>query len=260
MLLIPAVDIKDGECVRLRQGRMQDVTVFSTDPVSVAQHWLELGARRLHVVDLDGAFAGKPFIADLVKQICTAVGDIPVQVGGGIRSIESIEAYLGVGVADVILGTRAVQDPGFLREACMAFPNQIFLGLDARNGMIATDGWDKTSALSAVQFAESVSDLALSGIVYTDIERDGMLTGLNIPATIKLSESSAVPVVASGGVKSIEHLQALADAALKTSANILGVITGRALYEQTLHLPEGQALLDRAFPGSFPRSFPRSFQ
>ncbi|MBV1906222.1 MAG: 1-(5-phosphoribosyl)-5-((5-phosphoribosylamino)methylideneamino)imidazole-4-carboxamide isomerase, partial [Pseudomonadales bacterium] len=176
MLLIPAVDVKNGECVRLRQGRMQDATVFSTDPVAVAQQWLDQGARRLHIVDLDGAFAGKPSITHLVKEMCLSAGSVPVQVGGGIRSLESIEAYLSSGVSEVILGTRAVQEPAFLAEACEAFPNQVFLGLDARSGMIATDGWDKTSKLSAVDFAQSVSHLALSGIVYTDIDRDGMLT------------------------------------------------------------------------------------
>lgn len=247
MLLIPAVDVKNGECVRLRQGRMQDATVFSKDPLAVAQHWLDSGARRLHIVDLDGAFAGKPSITALVTEICQVAGNIPVQVGGGIRSLETIEAYLKAGVSDVILGTRAVQDPDFLRQACEAFPKQIFLGLDARAGKIATDGWDKTTNASAVDFAQGVSNLALSGIVYTDIERDGMLSGLNVSETIGLANSCSISVVASGGVRDIEHLKVLAQAALKCTGDVCGVITGRALYEQTLSLPEGQALLDAVF-------------
>ena len=247
MLLIPAVDVKNGECVRLRQGRMQDATVFSTDPLAVAQHWLDNGARRLHIVDLDGAFAGKPSINALVAEICKSAGKVPVQVGGGIRSLESIEAYITAGVSDVILGTRAVQEPAFLAEACSAFPQQIYLGLDARSGMIATDGWDKTTELSAAEFAQNVSGLALSGIVYTDIERDGMLSGLNVSETINLANACAKPVIASGGVRDIEHLNLLAQAALKSEGDVCGVITGRALYEQTLSLVEGQALLDGMF-------------
>ncbi len=247
MLLIPAVDVKNGECVRLRQGRMQDATVFSTDPLAVAQHWLENGARRLHIVDLDGAFAGKPSITALVGEICKSAGKVPVQVGGGIRNLESIEAYLAAGVSDVILGTRAVQDPAFLAEACAAFPQQIYLGLDARSGMIATDGWDNTTELSAVAFAQNVSQLALSGIVYTDIDRDGMLSGLNVTETINLANECTLPVIASGGVRDIEHLNLLARAALNSKGIVCGVITGRALYEQTLSLLEGQALLDGMF-------------
>ena len=247
MLLIPAVDVKNGECVRLRQGRMQDVTVFSTDPTAIATEWLEQGARRLHIVDLDGAFSGSPSITDLVAAICQIAGDVPVQVGGGIRNLEAIEAYLSAGVADVILGTRAVQDMRFLMDACQAFPDQILLGLDARAGMLATDGWDITTEQSVIEFAASVSELALSGIVYTDIERDGMLSGLNIPATIKLVESCSLPVIASGGVKTIRDLEALAKAVLECSGTVSGVITGRALYEQTLNLKQGQTLLDQAF-------------
>ena len=247
MLLIPVVDVKNGECVRLRQGRMQDATVYSTDPLAAAQRWLDNGARRLHIVDLDGAFAGKPSITALVAEICQAAEKVPVQVGGGIRSLETIEAYLAAGVSDVILGTRAVQDPAFLVQACAAFPRQIFLGLDARAGKIATHGWDKTTNDSAVEFAQRVSDLALSGIIYTDIERDGMLSGLNVAETINLADSCSIPVVASGGVKDIEHLDLLAQAALKSSGDVCGVITGRALYERTLNLSEGQALLDSMF-------------
>ncbi len=243
MLVIPAIDIKDGQCVRLRQGRMDEVTVFGTNPVAMARHWLDEGCRRLHLVDLDGAVAGAPRNAAIIRAICAAAGEVPVQVGGGIREIETIKGYLDTGIDQVIIGTRAVREPAFLAEACAAFPDRILLGLDARDGMIATDGWETTTTERAVTFAQRVGHLPLAGIVYTDIARDGMGRGLNIEATIEMAEQSGVAVIASGGVRDLAHLRELAHAAAASSSNVLGVITGRALYEGTLDLRSAQALL-----------------
>jgi phosphoribosylformimino-5-aminoimidazole carboxamide ribotide isomerase len=243
MLVIPAIDIKDGQCVRLRQGRMDDVTVFGKDPVAMARQWFAEGCRRLHLVDLDGAVSGEPRNAAIIRAISAAAGDVPVQVGGGIREIATIRGYLDAGVDQVIIGTRAVQEPAFLAEACATFPDRILLGLDARDGKIATDGWETTSTETAVAFAKRVAHLPLAGVVYTDIARDGMGSGLNIPATIELAEQSGMPVIASGGVRDLDHLRELARAAAASRGRILGVITGRALYEGTLDLRSAQALL-----------------
>jgi len=243
MLVIPAIDIKNGQCVRLRQGRMDQVTVFGTDPVAMARHWLDEGCERLHLVDLDGAVSGEPRNAALIRAICAAASGVPIQVGGGIRELATIKSYLDAGVEHVIIGTRAVREPGFLRDACAAFPQRVMLGLDARDGMIATDGWETTSTQSAVEFARGVAHLALAGIVYTDIARDGMGSGLNVAATIDLAEQSGMPTIASGGVRDLDHLRELALAAAASSGTLLGVITGRALYEGTLALRSAQALL-----------------
>jgi phosphoribosylformimino-5-aminoimidazole carboxamide ribotide isomerase len=242
--VIPAIDIKDGQCVRLRQGRMADVTVFSTDPVAVARHWFAQGCRRLHLVDLDGAIAGVPRNASIIRAISAAAGGVPVQVGGGIRELDTITAYFDAGIDRVIVGTRAVRDPAFLFHACAAFPGRILLGLDARDGMIATDGWESTTQESVIAFARRVAHPALAGIVYTDIGRDGMGSGLNVAATIELAEESGVAVVASGGVRDLEHLRELARAAEQSRGTVLGVIIGRALYEGTLELAAAQALLE----------------
>lgn len=244
MLVIPAIDLKDGRCVRLRQGRFDEVTVFSDDPVLVAGQWCTTGARRLHLVDLDGAVAGSPRNTDLIESICRTVAPLPVQVGGGIRSLDTIGAYLGAGVSQVIIGTRAVMDPEFLAEACAAHPGQVILGLDARDGRLATDGWESTSTRLAVDVARGAAALPLYAVVYTDISRDGMLSGVNVAATVALAEAAALPVIASGGVKTLDDLRALDDAARACRGEILGVITGRALYEGTLDLAEAQALLD----------------
>jgi len=246
MLVIPAIDIKDGQCVRLRQGRMDDVTVFGTDPVAMARHWFSEGCRRLHLVDLDGAVSGEPRNAAIVRAISAAADGIPVQVGGGIREIATIKGYLDAGVDQVIIGTRAVREPAFLADACAAFPGRILLGLDAREGMIATDGWEATSSESAIAFAKRAAHLPLAGIVYTDIARDGMGSGLNVGATIELAEQSGIAVIASGGVRDLEHLRELARAAAASRGTLLGVITGRALYEGTLELRSAQALLQAA--------------
>ncbi|MEQ8857020.1 MAG: 1-(5-phosphoribosyl)-5-[(5-phosphoribosylamino)methylideneamino]imidazole-4-carboxamide isomerase [Pseudomonadales bacterium] len=244
MLLIPAIDLKDGRCVRLKQGRMDDVTVFSDDPVAMARHWADQGCRRLHLVDLDGAFAGEPRNRDLIAAITRALPDVPVQVGGGIRSEEVIEAYLAAGVAQVIVGTRAIEDPDFLEAICGAFPQHVILGLDARDGLLATAGWDETSSRSALEFARWAGRLDIAAIVYTDIERDGMLSGVNVPATVALAEAAGVPVIASGGVSDLDDLEALRAAFVASHGTLMGAITGRAIYAGTLDFRAGQALLD----------------
>ena len=244
MLLIPAIDLKDGKCVRLRQGRMDEATVFGDDPVAMASHWREQGARRLHIVDLDGAFAGQPKNGALIEAMVKAMEGVPVQVGGGIRSLEVIQAYLEAGVAAAIIGTRAVEEPAFLAEATTRFPRQIILGLDARDGKIATDGWDNTSTLDATAFAHQAAKLDLFGIVYTDISRDGMMSGLNVEATHALATASGVPVIASGGVTSLGDIEALRKAFRDTPDLLLGAITGRAIYEGSFDLAQGQALFD----------------
>jgi phosphoribosylformimino-5-aminoimidazole carboxamide ribotide isomerase len=244
MIVIPAIDIKDGQCVRLRQGRMDDVPVFSRDPVAMARHWFEAGCRRLHLVDLDGAVAGEPRNREIIRAISQRAGDVPVQVGGGIRDFATIAAYLDAGVSYVIIGTRAVAEPDFLAEACSRHPGRIVLGLDARDGLLATHGWEATTRVVAVEFAQRVAQLPLAGIVYTDIGRDGMGTGLNLPATLAIGEQSGLPVIASGGVRSLEDLVALKQSAAASRAKVVGVITGRALYEGTLDLATAQAALD----------------
>jgi phosphoribosylformimino-5-aminoimidazole carboxamide ribotide isomerase len=245
MLLIPAIDLKDGRCVRLKQGRMSDVTVFSDDPVAMARHWADQGCRRLHLVDLDGAFAGEPRNRDLIAAITAALPEVPVQVGGGIRSESVIEGYLEAGVAQVIVGTRAIEEPTFLETISAAYPEKVILGLDARDGMLATAGWDETSSRSAVEFAGWAGGLPIAAIVYTDIERDGMLTGVNAAATVTLAEAAGVPVIASGGVSDLADLTALKHAFRGSSGTLLGAITGRAIYAGTLDFRAGQALLDR---------------
>ena len=241
MILIPAIDIQGGRCVQLKQGVEQSASIYGDDPVAMAGRWLALGARRLHVVDLDGAFAGRRVSADLVAGIAAAAGDVPVQVGGGIRDLEEIGNYLGAGVSQVIVGTRAIEDPAFLEAAAARFPEQVILGLDARAGRAATAAWDDTSDTRALDIAARVSELALFAIVFTDIERDGMLTGINDEATAAIARASGLPVIASGGVRDEDDLRRLQ--ALRLDA-LLGVIAGSALYEGTLNFTAAQALLD----------------
>ena len=232
MLLIPAIDLKDGRCVRLRQGDLQDETVFSENPEKVARHWLEMGAERIHLVDLNGAVAGKPQNAAAVRAIVDAVGsEVPVQLGGGIRSLETIERYLDSGVSYVIIGTAAVKSPGFLHDACNAFPGQVIVGLDARDGKVATDGWSKLTKHEVVDLARKFEGYGIEGIIYTDIGRDGMLTGVNIDATVKLAQAVSVPVYASGGVNDLDDIDKLLAV---ESEGVQGVILGRSLYEGTL--------------------------
>ncbi len=242
MLLIPAIDLKDGHCVRLKQGDLNDATVFSEDPAAMARHWVEQGARRLHLVDLNGAVAGRPKNESVIKAIVDAVGgSIPVQLGGGIRDLDTIERYLDDGIAYVIIGTAAVKNPGFLHDACGAFPGQIIVGLDAREGKVATDGWSKLTGHEVIDLAKKFEGYGVEAIIYTDIGRDGMLTGINIDATVKLAKAVSVPVIASGGLSSIADVEALC--AIEDEG-IEGVICGRAIYSGDLDFKAAQARAD----------------
>lgn len=242
MLVIPAIDLKDGKCVRLRQGLMDDSTVYGDDPVSMAQRWVDAGARRLHLVDLNGAFAGTPVNGEAVTAIAKKFPKLPIQIGGGIRSIEIIEQYLNAGVSYVIIGTKAVKEPQFIAEVCKKFPNRIIVGIDAKNGLVATDGWAEVSSVKATDLAKRFEQDGVTAIVYTDISRDGMMQGVNVEATVALAEASTIPVIASGGVTNMDDIRALKKVAAK---GILGAITGRAIYENTLNLTEAQAYCDQ---------------
>ncbi|RRQ21811.1 1-(5-phosphoribosyl)-5-[(5-phosphoribosylamino)methylideneamino]imidazole-4-carboxamide isomerase [Thiohalobacter thiocyanaticus] len=237
MLLIPAIDLKDGHCVRLRQGRMEDATVFSEDPVEVAQRWVDAGARRLHLVDLNGAFAGQPVNAGVIRRIAERFPELPIQVGGGIRDEDTVQTYLDAGVQYVIIGTKAVSTPHFINDLCMEFPGHIIVGLDARDGKVAIDGWSKLSNHDVIDMAQRFERDGVEAIVYTDISRDGMMEGVNIDATVKLAQSITIPVIASGGVTNLDDIQRLCAVA---EEGIMGAIIGRALYEGTLDLAEAQ--------------------
>jgi len=243
MLLIPAIDLKDGRCVRLRQGDMQDATVFSEDPGAMASHWVDQGARRLHLVDLNGAVAGRPKNEGAVREIIAAVGDrIPIQLGGGVRDLDTIERYLDGGLEWIIIGTAAVKNPGFLHDACGAFPGQIIVGLDARDGKVATDGWSKLTGHDVIDRARKFEDIGVEAIIYTDIGRDGMMQGVNVEATVRLAQSVRIPVIASGGVTNLADVEALCAV---ESEGVSGAILGRALYEGALSLAEAQARADQ---------------
>ena len=241
MLMIPAIDMKDGQCVRLRQGEMGDATVYGSDPVEMAARWVEQGARRLHLVDLNGAFDGKPVNGEAVMAIAKAYPDLPIQIGGGIRSLDTIEQYLDAGVNYVIIGTKAVKEPAFVTEACKAFPGAVIVGLDAKNGLVATDGWAEVSDIQATELAKRYEQDGVSSIVYTDIARDGMMQGVNIDATVAMAQASGLKVIASGGVTNMDDIRALKAVA---DAGILGAITGRAIYEGELDLAEAQRYCD----------------
>lgn len=242
MLLIPAIDLKDGRCVRLRQGDLDDATIFSEDPAKIATQWLEQGARRLHLVDLNGAFAGKPKNREAIKSIIAAIdGEIPVQIGGGIRDLDTIERYLDAGMTYVIVGTAAVKSPGFLQDACTAFPGSIIVGLDARDGKVATDGWSKLTRHDVLDLAKKFEDYGCESIIYTDIGRDGMLTGVNIEATVALSQHVKIPVIASGGVTNLKDIENLCAV---EHEGVEGVILGRSIYEGTLDFAQAQTYAD----------------
>ena len=241
MLLIPAIDLKDGQCVRLRQGKMEDSTVFSDDPVAMAGRWVEAGTKRLHIVDLDGAFAGKPKNADVIHDIASAYPDIDIQIGGGIRDDDTIAAYLDAGVRYVIIGTQAVKDPHFVSEVCAEFPTHIIVGLDAKDGKVAVDGWSKLSKHDVIDMAQRFENDGVSAIVYTDISRDGMMQGVNVEATVKLAQAVNIPVIASGGITNMDDIKALSAV---EDEGIMGAITGRAIYDGSIDLAECQAWLD----------------
>jgi phosphoribosylformimino-5-aminoimidazole carboxamide ribotide isomerase len=251
MLLIPAIDLKDGQCVRLKQGDMEQATVFSQDPAEMALHWLAQGARRLHLVDLNGAFAGKPknraaikAIIEVVQQFASTnnIDEIPIQLGGGIRDLDTIEHYLDGGLTYIIVGTAAVKNPGFLQDACGAFPGHIIVGLDAKDGKVATDGWSKLSKHNVIDLGKKFEDYGVESIIYTDIGRDGMMGGVNIEATVKLAQAVNIPIIASGGVHDIKDVEALCKV---QEEGIEGVICGRSIYEGTLDLKKAQARADK---------------
>jgi len=242
MLLIPAIDLKDGKCVRLRQGRMDDNTIYSDDPVAMAGRWVEQGARRLHVVDLDGAIAGKPVNSEIVREIARSFPDVPIQVGGGIRDEDTIQTYLDAGVRYVIIGTKAVNAPHFVSDICLEFPGHIIVGLDVRDGKVAIDGWSKLSRHDAIDLALKFEQEGVEAFIFTDIGRDGMMKGLNMDATVAFARPLRIPVFASGGVTNLDDIRALAAV---EPEGIAGAITGRAIYEGTLDFAAAQSLADQ---------------
>jgi phosphoribosylformimino-5-aminoimidazole carboxamide ribotide isomerase len=245
VLIIPAIDLKDGRCVRLRQGDMASATVFSEDPVATARHWAAQGARRLHVVDLNGAIAGRPKNEKVIREMIRAVGEeMPIQLGGGIRDLDTIESYIDAGVTYVVIGTAAVKNPGFLSDASYAFPGHIIAGLDAKEGKVAVDGWSKMTGHDVADLAKKYEDYGIEALVYTDIGRDGMMSGVNIEATLKLAQAIKIPIIASGGLNSLKDVQAVC--AKLMPEGIIGAITGRALYEGKIDFKKAQAAADKA--------------
>ena len=248
MLLIPAIDLKDGQCVRLKQGEMDAVTVFSDDPAAMAREWVKRGARRLHLVDLNGAFAGTPKNEAAIRAILKEIdGAIPVQLGGGIRDLDTIERYLDAGIQYVIIGTAAVKNPGLLRDACAAFAGRILVGLDAKEGKVATDGWSKLTGHDVIDLARKFEDYGVEAVIYTDIGRDGMLTGVNVEATARLARAIRIPVIASGGLATMADVEALCEVA---ADGIMGAITGRAVYQGTLDFVAAQKRADELSGGA----------
>ena len=242
MLVIPAIDLKGGKCVRLRQGRLDEETIFSDAPLDMVQRWVDAGAKRLHVVDLDGAVGGKPVHAPIVAKIAQQFPDLPIEIGGGIRDEDTVQAYLDSGVQFVVLGTRAITQPHFVKDLCLEFPGHIIVALDTRQGKVATAGWSKISHHNAIDMALHFEGDGVAAIIHTDIERDGMMSGLNVEATVQLAQSINTPVIASGGVCSIKDIETLCEIG---GDDLAGVITGRALYEGMLDLREAQSLADR---------------
>ncbi len=245
MLIIPAIDLKDGRCVRLKQGDMASATVFSEDPVAMARHWLAQGAKRLHIVDLNGAIAGRPKNEKVIRDVIKAVGEqLPIQLGGGIRDLDTIESYIDAGVTWVVIGTAAVKNPGFLSDACYAFPGHIIAGLDAKEGKVAVEGWSKLTGHDVVDLAKKFEEYGVEALIYTDIGRDGMMNGVNIEATLKLAQAIKTPIIASGGLNGIPDVQAICEKLVPEG--IIGAIAGRALYEGKLDLKKAQAAADQA--------------
>jgi phosphoribosylformimino-5-aminoimidazole carboxamide ribotide isomerase len=245
VLIIPAIDLKDGRCVRLKQGDMASATIFSEDPVATARHWAAQGARRLHVVDLNGAIAGRPKNDKVIRDMIRAVGEsMPIQIGGGIRDLDTIESYIDAGVTYVIIGTAAVKNPGFLSDASYAFPGHIIAGLDAKEGKVAVEGWSKMTGHDVVDLARKYEEYGVEALVYTDIGRDGMMTGVNIEATLKLAQAIKIPVIASGGLNSLQDVQAVCEKLVPEG--VIGAITGRALYEGKIDFKQAQAAADKA--------------
>ena len=245
MLIIPAIDLKDGRCVRLQQGDMSTATVFGEDPVAMAQHWAAQGARRLHVVDLNGAVAGRPKNEKVIREMIKAVGDaMPIQLGGGIRDLDTIESYIDAGVTYVVIGTAAVKNPGFLSDASYAFPGHIIAGLDAKDGKVAVEGWSKMTGHDVVDLAKKYEEYGIEALVYTDIGRDGMMTGINIEATLKLAQAIKIPLIASGGLNSLQDVETVCQKLVPEG--VIGAITGRALYEGKIDFKQAQAAADKA--------------
>ncbi len=245
MLIIPAIDLKDGRCVRLKQGDMKSATVFSDDPVAMARHWAAQGARRLHIVDLNGAIAGRPKNEKVIRDMAAAVGGkLQIQVGGGIRDLDTIESYLDAGVTFIVVGTAAVKNPGFLSDACYAFPGHVIAGLDAKDGKVAVEGWSKLTGHDVVDLAKKFEEYGIEALVYTDIGRDGMMSGINIEATLRLAQATKTPIIASGGLNSIADVQAIC--AQLVPEGVIGAIAGRALYEGKIDLKQAQSAADKA--------------
>ncbi|MBS1269735.1 MAG: 1-(5-phosphoribosyl)-5-[(5-phosphoribosylamino)methylideneamino] imidazole-4-carboxamide isomerase [Gammaproteobacteria bacterium] len=242
MLLIPAIDIQNGRCVRLRQGNMDESTVYEVDPVAAARRWVDAGTQRLHIVDLDGAIAGRPVNTNAVYRIAQQFPEIPIQIGGGIRSEETIEAYLEVGVQYAILGTKAVNEPHFVSDMCVEFPNHIIVGLDAKGGKPAVEGWSKLSKHDVIDLARRFENDGVVAIIYTDISRDGMLTGVNIDATRRLAEAIRIPVYAAGGIASLDDLRRLLEI---RDSGVTGAITGRAIYDGSMDFAAGLKLIEQ---------------
>ena len=244
MLIIPAIDLKDGRCVRLKQGDMATATVFSEDPVAMAKHWAAQGAKRLHIVDLNGAIAGRPKNEKVIRNIIAAVGEqVPIQLGGGIRDLDAIESYLDAGVTYVVIGTAAVKNPGFLSDACYAFPGHVIAGLDARDGKVAVEGWSKLTGHDVLDLAKKYEEYGIEALVYTDIGRDGMMSGINIEATLRLAQATKTPIIASGGLNSMGDVEAIC--AQLAPEGVIGAIAGRALYEGKIELKQAQAAADK---------------
>jgi phosphoribosylformimino-5-aminoimidazole carboxamide ribotide isomerase len=245
VLIIPAIDLKDGRCVRLQQGNMESAKVFSDNPVAMAKHWAAEGAKRLHIIDLNGAVAGRPKNEKVIREMIAAVGEqVPIQVGGGIRDLDTIESYLDAGVTYIVIGTAAVKNPGFLSDACYAFPGHIIAGLDAKDGKVAVEGWSKLTGHDVVDLAKKFEDYGIEALIYTDIGRDGMLTGVNIDATLRLAQATKTPIIASGGLNSVQDIEAVC--ARLVPEGVIGAIAGRALYEGRLELKKAQAAADKA--------------